>query len=241
MTLKKVITYNLFLISSLIAILGCLGNSSAQKSNPEPISFPTLLRMFADQPDHMADRTIVLNDSTIKMKFAKKQDRIRQEFYPLDQADSLKNESYRYYKIITISKLNQPTIAFDPQEKSYAEAPEDFKLVSFDIEAFIKNASAELGMIKAETSGTETIEGHEATRIKIRFEGSTEEMYLYFAKDLKNLFLKMETGKNEWIKGSYTVSGISFEVGEEQFEIPKGYRRVDFNTMIATIREKAIK
>jgi hypothetical protein len=234
---KRGITHS-FVITALTLILGCDGNVVAQKPKSETISFPTLLRMLADQPDHMADRTLVVNDSVMKMKFAKKQDRIRQEFYPLDQA---KNESYRDYKIITISKLNQPTIVFDPQEKTYAEASEDFKMVSFDIEELLKNASAELGKIKAESAGIETMEGHEASKIRITFEGSTEEMYFYFANGLKNLFVKMDSGTIKQIKGSYTVSNVLFDVPDELFEIPKNYKRVDFNSMISAIRQKALK
>jgi len=197
--------------------------------------------MFADQPDHMADRTIVVNDSVIKMKFAKKQDKIRQEFYPLDNADSLKNESYRYYKIVMISRLNQPTMAFDPQEKTYAGAPENFKMGSFDIEEFLKNASATLGKVNARSAGTETIEGHEAKRISIRFQDGPEEMNFYFATDLKNLFLKMDSGTIKQLKGSYTASNVSFDVPDELFEIPKDYKRVDFSLMISAIKQKALK
>jgi len=238
---KREITQGLVIITALMLILGCGSNASVQKPKSENISFPDLLRMFADQPDHMADRTMVMNDSVIKMIFAKKQDKIRHEFYPLDEADSLKSDSYRSYKIITISKPNQPTMAFDPQERTYAEAPEDFKLVSFDIEEFLKNASAELGKIKAESAGTEIIEGYKASKIRLRFEGETEEMYFYFANDLKNLFLKMDSGSIKQIRGSYTVSNVSFDVPDELFEIPKDYKRVDFNSMMSTIKQKALK
>ena len=229
------------IIAALTLILGCGRNASAQKHKAETISFPDLLRMFADQPEHIADRTIVINGSVMRMKFAKKQDTIRQEFYPFDQAGALKSDSYRDYKIITISKLNQPTMAFDPQERTYAEAPENFTLLSFEIEAFLKNASAELGKIKAENAGTETIEGHKANKIMIKFEGSEEAMYFYFANDLKNLFLKMDSGSIKQIKGSYTVSNVSFDVPDELFEIPKDYKRVDFNSMISRIKQKALK
>src|SRR2546425_11561192 len=119
--LERNLMHSLIVITALTSIIGCGRNANAQKHPSETISFPTLLRMFADQHDHMADRTIVMNNSVVKIRFAKKQGKTRQEFYPLDQADTLKNESLQYYKIITISKFNQPTTAFDPQEKTYAE------------------------------------------------------------------------------------------------------------------------
>jgi hypothetical protein len=238
---KKEIIHGLIIVTAFVLAVVCGPDVNARQAKSETISFPNLLLMFADQPDHMADRTLVVNDSVIKMKFAKKQGRIRQEFHPLDQADSLKNESYRYYKIITIGKLDQPTMAIDPQERTYAEAPEDFKLVSFDAEALLKRVSAELGSIKAESAGVEVIEGYEANKFKIKFEGSKEEMYFYFAKDMKNLFLKMDSGNIRLLKGSYTVSNVSFDVPDELFEIPKDYKKVDFNSMLSVIREKAVK
>lgn len=241
MMTRREIIHGPVVIAALILTVACSQEVNAQKAESEAISFPNLIRMFADQPDHMADRTITVNDSVIKMKFAKKQGRIRNEFYPLDQADSLKNESYRYYKIITINKPDQPTTALDPQEKTYAEAPEDFKLVSFDIEAILKNALAESGNFKAESAGIEVIEGYKANKFKIKFGDSPEEMYFYFANDLKNLFVKMDSGSIKQLKGSYTVSNVSFDVPDELFEIPKDYKRVDFNSMLSIIRQKALK
>ena len=238
---KREMPYGLVAITALTLILGCAKNSGAQKPDSESLSFPDFLRMAADQPDHMADRTIAFNDTVVKMKLARKQDKVRNEVYPLDQADSLKSESYRNYRIVTISELNHPTMALDPQEKTYAEAPESFKLASFDLEDYLKKASAELGQIKPERAGTEIIEGHKANRIRLRFEGSSEEMYFYFAIDLKNLFLKMDSGTVKQIKGSYTVTNVSLDVPDELFEIPKDYKRVDFNSMISTIKQKAIK
>lgn len=239
--LKRKITHNLVIIAALTFIVGCGQNASAQKSKSEVISFPDLLRMFADQPDHMADRTLVVNGGVIRIKFAKKQGRIRQEFYPLEGANSLKNGTYRDYKIITISNPNQPTLAFDPQEKTYAEVPEGFQMGSFDIGNFLQSASTQLGKVSAERVGVETVEGYAATKIRLRFEGEMEEMYFYFAPDLKNLLLKMDSGTIKQIKGSYTISNVSFDVPDMLLEMPKDYKRVDFNAMNSVIKQKALK
>lgn len=231
----------IFITALVLAFTGSQ-HASAQKTQPEPISSSDLLKMLANQPDHIADRTVVLNDIAVKIKVAKKQDRMRQEFCPLDQAPSLKDESYRRYKIITISKLNQPTIALDPQEKTYAEAPQAFASVAFDLEAFLRNMASETAKLKAEIVGTETIEGIETNKIRLTFEGETEEMYLYLARDSrKNLFLKMDSGSVKQLRGSYTASNISFVVPDELFEIPKDYRRVTFDSMVASLRQKALR
>jgi hypothetical protein len=246
MPYKRTIAYGpillaAFMLAAFMLAFASGGNADAQQPKAGPFTFADLIRMLADQPDHMADRTVAVNGAVTKMKFAKKQDRVRQEFYPLDQATTLKNDSYRFYKIIVIGQLNQPSVAIDPQEKTYAEAPEDFKLAAFDAQDFLLRASAELGKVEGERVGTEMVEGHKASKIRLRFKGSTEEMYFYFAEDLKNLFVKMDSGTIRQIKGSYTVSNVSFDVQDGLFETPRDYKRVEFQTMLSTIRQKALQ
>src|SRR5690349_12332560 len=128
MTHKRKIAYGLIILAALMLAFAPGGPADAQQPKAVPLTFADLIRMLADQPDHTSDRTVAVNGAVTKMKFAKKQDRVRQEFYPLDQSTTLKNDSYRFYKIIMIGRLNQPSVAIDPQEKTYAEAPEDFKV-----------------------------------------------------------------------------------------------------------------
>src|SRR5690349_13705721 len=218
MRCERTIAYGRIILAALMLAFAPCRSTDAQQPKAGLLTFADLIRMLADQPDHMADRTVAVNGAVTKMKFAKKQDRIRQEFYPLDQATTLKNDSYRFYKIIMIGRLNQPSVAIDPQEKTYAEAPEDFKVVAFDVQDFLLRASAELGKVEGERVGTETVEGHKASKIKLKFKGSPEEMYFYFAEDLKNLFVKMDSGTIRQIKGSYTVSNVSFDVSDGLFE-----------------------
>jgi hypothetical protein len=229
------------LVGIVILITNCKPSQSAQKTAPQAISFATLLQMFADQPDHIADRTIVVNNSPMKMRFAKKQARTRQEFYPLDQAERLKNEADRNYKIITLIQPGQPSVALDPQERTYAQMPDAFNLVPFDIESFLKNAASEMNKVKIEKIGTENIDGHAASKIRMRFEADNEEMYFYFASDLKNLFIKMDSGTIKQLQGSYTVSNVSFDVPDDLFEVPKEYKKVDFNSLISMLKSRILK
>jgi hypothetical protein len=202
--------------------------------------------MYADQPDHMADRTVTFNGNVVKVKFARKGDNVRNEIHPFDLSDRIKDESYRFYRIVLISKVNGPTMALDPQEKTYAEAPENFKLVSFNIDEVFKNLTAEVDQLQAQRIGTEIIEGHKSTKVRLRFVGDAtedpdEEIYFYFAQDLKNLFLKMDASKVKQLSGSYTVSNVSLDVLDDLFKIPEDYRKVDFDSMLAVIKRKALK
>ena len=241
--MKRTFPYNSAIFAALLIAIGCAGNAFAQQSKSESISYADFIRMLGNQPDHQADRTIVRGNAIVKMKFAKKQGRVRQEFCPMDLADNLKDESFRSYRIITISQADKPTLALDPQEETYAEAPEAFGLVSFDVRAFVDSmvkAAGELNVVITRV-GSEMIDGHPSTKIKFGFKGEQEAVNFYFANDLKNLFLKMDSGDIKEIKGSYSVSNISFEIPDELFDIPKNYKKVEFNTMLSSIKQKAVK
>jgi hypothetical protein len=222
----------------LIVMAGVVPATIAQKSRPAKISFEELLRLLANQPDHLADRTLAFNNSVVKMKFAKKQNKVRNEFYPLDQPGSAWTPAGRNYKIITILKPDQPMLALDPQAKTYAEAPTDFNPGSFDVESFIKAASGELNKLNALNVGTVLVGGKPATKMRVSFEGKREFMYFYFAKD-GNLLLKIDSGNIKQIKGSYSISNLTFNVPDELFEVPPGYKKVDFNSIMETIKIKS--
>jgi hypothetical protein len=226
----------------VIATAGFAQSTNAQKTKStksRKIPFEELVRMMADQPDHVADRTIAFNDSVVKMKFAKKQDKVRNEFYPLDQAEAPKLPAFRNYKLITITKTDQPVIALDPQEKTYAETPPPFSSNwGFDVQGLIKSAAVELGKISAEMIGTVMIAGQPARKMKIGFGGKGEFMHFYFAKD-SNLVLKVDSGNIRQIRGSYSISNVSFNVPDDLFEPPPGYRRVDFDSFIETFYSKS--
>jgi hypothetical protein len=226
------------LIVALIVIAGVAPAATAQKSKPAKIPFEELLRLLANQPDHLADRTLAFNNSVVKMKFAKKQNKVRTEFYPLDQPGNFRTPAGRQYKIITIIKPDQPMMALDPQAKTYADAPPDFSIGSFDVESFIKAASGELNKINALNVGTVMVGGKAATKMKVSFEGKREFMYFYFAKD-GNLLLKIDSGNIKQMRGSYSISNLTFNVPDELFEVPPGYKKVDFNSIMETLKIKS--
>jgi hypothetical protein len=63
-------------------------------------------------------------------------------------------------------------------------------------------------------------------------------MHFYFAKD-SNLVLKVDSGNIRQIRGSYSISNVSFNVPDDLFEPPPGYRRVDFDSFIETFYSKS--
>src|SRR5262249_13626522 len=151
---------------------------------------------------------------------------------------NLKNAADKNYRLITIEQKDQPAISFDPQAKTYAELPEHFSLAPFDIEHFLDAANSELGKLKIEDAGTETVDNHEARKIRLTFTDEEGEIYFYFANDLQNLFIKMESKGIEEMNGTYTLANVSFTVPDELFALPQGYKKVDFNTFMTRMRDK---
>src|SRR5690242_19869092 len=100
--------------------------ANAQAELTDITSFPDLLRMLAAQPDHQADWKIVINEEkfgvhlTRHIKFARKQDKTRQEFYPLADAEKA-SQGDRNYTIFGIIQQGQPAIACDPQAMTCTE------------------------------------------------------------------------------------------------------------------------
>jgi hypothetical protein len=247
-TIRKSLSIALTAIAILTT--ACKPDVVAQNPQAGPVSYTELLKRFADQPDHKADRIFIINDFSFKIRFAKKQGKTRQELYVLDDPTvKLRNQADRTYKIIVITQLGQPSIAYDPQERTYAELPEAFKAAPLDVdnmESLLKTAAPEIDKLKAQDMGIVNIDGHQATKIKVSIGGESEGFtYFYFARDLNNLFIKMEGGGKYWegseakmLKGSMTLSEISLEVPEELFQLPADYKRISFESMKSTIEGK---
>jgi hypothetical protein len=245
--------FGIAIIAITILTTTCKPDVIAQNPQADSISVAELLKRFGHQPDHQADRIFIINDISFKIRFAKRQGKTRQELYVLDDPTvTLRNQADRAYKIIVITRLGQPSIGFDPQQKTYAELPEGFGAAPLNIdniESLLKAAAPEINKVKAQDMGSVNIDGHEATKIKMSIEGGSEEfMYLYFARDLNNLFIKMEGSGKYWegadaktLKGSMRLSEISLEVPEELFQVPEGYKRVSFETMKSTIEGKILR
>jgi hypothetical protein len=231
-------------LATLVIALGCAGEACVQEGKAESISFADFVQMLANQPDHMEDRALLINNGVIKIGFARKQGKVRYEFCPMDIGENLTDESFRTYRIVTISEANKPTFALDPQEQTYAEAPEAFTLASFfDLSSFVQRMVKSTGELNTVITRTRAgmIDGHLATKVRLGFKGEKGAINFYFANDLKNLFLKMDADDVKDFKGSCSLSNISFEIPDELFEVPNNYKKIDFNTMISSIKQKAVE
>jgi hypothetical protein len=244
------------LVVVLIALTpACNRNLSAQDSAPESDLATALLEIFGDQPDYTADVSIVIA-SPRRMKMARKEGKVRFEWLNTGNAASGKNKPSEYYSTIVISRPDQPSVAFDPQQKTYCEMPNEFKPPAPEMWQVVKEAmkGKEGFKIKLKNLGTETLDGHETVKMEMIAKSDKPSqkdkggLFFYIAKDLKNLVIKMElTDLYEdqptpigqgW---SYTLSNISLEVPDNLFQTPVGYRKVDFRSFMDTFRQNTSK
>jgi TonB family protein len=229
--------FSLALVTLLIGSV-----TGAQTNSPEVIPVSEFFRMLSNQPDSSTDWTFILDEASfgIKAKYrltiARKQGKVRREMYPLENETSLKNKADKNYKLVVLDHPGRPSVAFDPQAKTYAEMPGVFKAPGFDLESFIQSKASALDKIKVENVGVENFKGHPSTKIRMTFEGEGGEVFMYFANDMKNLLIGMEL--TEAGKSSLTISNILFDLPDELFEIPQGYKKVDLNSFQAVLKQK---
>jgi hypothetical protein len=232
----------LLVFASLLYSVSCTPTAGAQKDLPETFSFPGLLQILANQPDHTADWTISVRDEKFginlarHIKIARKQGKARQDFYPLEDAERLKNKTDRGYRLFSIIQPGQPPLVFDPQAKTYTEMASELKGNPFDVDQFVKNSQRLMDKVKLQAGGIVSIDGHEATKVKMTIDGEGE-IFFYFARDMKNLLIRIYSGDNQG--GAFTVSNISFDVSDDLFQMPGGYKRVTLRAFKSPLDRKA--
>ena len=216
--------------------------TGAQTNSPEVMSAPEFFRMLSNQPDCSTDWTFIFDEpafgikATYRMKIVRKQGKVRREMYPLENETGLKNKADKNYKFVVIDQPGRQSVTLDPQAKTYAEMPAGSNVPGLDLERFIQSKASELNKLKVEKVGVENFNGHPSTKIKMTFEGERGAIFMYFANDMKNLLIGMKGEEGE--SSSLSISNIVFDLPDELFEIPQGYKKVDFNSFQATIKQK---
>src|SRR5262245_4535530 len=94
----------LFLIGITLSSSSCRIVSNAQGERQEINSLQGLLKMMANQPDHMADWELFIDAAfmqtkmTRRFKMARKQGKSWREFYPFEEAEKQKPGVAESYK-----------------------------------------------------------------------------------------------------------------------------------------------
>ena len=219
-----------------------------QTTDSDVISIVDLLQMFANQPAckiyYRASASLPRFGIRVsfRIRIARKQGKSRREIYPLENETNLKSRANKDFKLVIIERLGQPSIALDPQQRTCTELPRDFNAVPFDLDTLLKGWMKESNGITFVKAGVVNIGGYQATRVKAIGVGAAGDASIYFANDPKDLLLRMEVlNTDQHEKVLMTASEISFDVPDDLFEIPNGYRRVNFDSLQSRLRGKRLK
>jgi hypothetical protein len=222
---------------AVLITLFCSIGLQAQTKAGATITQNQLSDLLSNQPDHIADQEIKFFPKlTFTIKYAQKQNAASQEYL-------LANK----YKLIAIVQLSQKKfIILDPQKKIYyEELSEDFQyfgemaqVLPFPIirlDQFVKGKEMLLPNEDSsiEVVGKELIDGKTSLKVKASDKSGTS-YYFWFAGQLKNLLVNMELNSNEFSYSS-RLSNIVMNVPASLFQVPAGYKKVEFEELLSAI------
>jgi len=108
--------------------------------------------------------------------------------------------------------------------------------------------------VRLKNRGKEMVDGHETVKMEVIMKSDKPSqsdkggLFFYIAKDLHDLVIKLEvtdlyedrpTPAGEgW---SYALSNISLEVSDDLFKTPERYKKVDFRSFSATVKQNTSK
>jgi hypothetical protein len=170
--------------------------------------------VVANQPDFVADlvffRSETVSGSGGAMRLARKGKRFREES--------------PYW--IFIGEEGKPSARLFPKAKAYDDmepAREEFAGGSWP---FNPQTLARETDISFEALGATDIDGHRCIKIEAIRKGKPEKIYLYAARDLKNLIIVAQV-LNPPFAFVQRIESISLEVPDALVEIPKDYRPIE--------------
>jgi hypothetical protein len=243
---KRTLMITLIFAATISLTPGDRQNLAAQKSTLETDLVTVFTELFANQPDHSADIHIMIADPS-RMKIARKQGKVRMEWLNPVNAVSRKVSKDGYYSIFMINRPDRPYTLFDPQLKTYAEMPEGIKPPAPEMLEMFKEMAKSKPELKCtvEDMGAVPLDGHRVNKLRIRSSGNEPPMFVYVARDLKNLLVKFEltlpypppNGTNV----TYTLSNVTLDVPDSVFEMPAGYRKVDHQSFIETFKRNTAR
>jgi hypothetical protein len=168
----------------------------------------------------MGDATLVNSDqSKITSRIIKKGGVLRAEFafpksFPLKVVEGTPF-------IVQLERGRAPLV-FLPELKTYAEGPEFLRFSPGAMTQQLFGVIASRTSLKIEEAGVETIDGHECVKVRFTEEGKPTDLFLWFAKDLKNLVTKVE-GQFEGRQFQLSLTNVSIDVPDTAVALPQDY------------------
>ena len=140
---------------------------------------------------------------------------------------------------VFIGEQGKPEVRLFPERKAYddMETTRDESATGFT--PFDPRTLALEPEVSFKALGTLIIDGHRCIKIEAKRKGKTEEIYLYAARDLKNLIIAAQIS-NPPLGYIQRLSNISLEVPVSLVEVPPDYKPVEHDrwTKLETARVK---
>lgn len=200
----------------LIILFSCADTIWAQVTRPPAISESSenLRQILASQPDYTAVMKFFFSEGVGGFggtsKVAKMGKRFREE---MDDR-------------VLISEPGKPTISIFPERKEYAERPSEKEDGDFGISP---EELAKRNDVTFKYLGTEKIEGYNCIKIEVTYKDERLKvigLVFYVAPELRNLVVKQENSLGEQAKMITLLSNVAFNVSEDLFRVPSGYKKV---------------
>ncbi len=181
--------------------------------------------VVADQPDFVADLTFFYGEG----------------FGGFGGAERIARKGKRYREEsqfwLFIGEEGKPSARVFPRDKTYddLEPPKDARAGGAN--PFNPRTLAEEPDVTFRTLGAVTIDGHRCVKIEAVRKGEPEKIYLYAARDLKDLVIVGQV-LNPPRAFVQRLSNVSLEVPEELVTIPADYRPIEHDrwTKVETAR-----
>ena len=200
---------------ALIILWSCSVINGQAARQPNAAESPENLRqILANQPDYTAIMQFLFSEGFggfgATSKVAKMGGRFREE---MDDR-------------ILITEQGKPTITIFPKRKEYAERPAEKEETDF---AVSPEGLAKRNDVSVKYLGTEKIDSYNCIKIEITYNDEKltgMNFVFYVAPELRNLIIKEEASLGEKVKIVTLLSGVAFNVSEDLFRVPAGYKKV---------------
>jgi len=176
------------------------------------------------QPDFGADAELITpNQAMLAAKITKKAGALHAEF-PFPKIFPLKVPEGTTF-IIHLEPGKAPLVLM-PQQKLYSESPQFLGFSPGAMLQVLFGSVASQASLKTEDAGTETIDGHECSKLKVVDPAKPTEtnLTMWMAKDLQNLVIRVD-GMFQGQIYKVNLKNVTMTPSDEALALPKDYEK----------------
>ncbi|HEX8091079.1 MAG TPA: DUF4412 domain-containing protein [Blastocatellia bacterium] len=200
--------------AALVVLLALCVLAGAQVSNQpgQPGDAETLRQILVNQPNYTAVQQFIFSEGFGGFGAGSRVARLGNRYR--EESDDR----------IFINEPGKPTIRIYPKRKEYSEQPAEK-----DIFQFTPHELAGRNDVTLKSLGKEKVGGYDCLKIEVTYRDEKLKgmvFVFYAAPALKNLVIREEISLGEQVRFVTQLSDVSFNVSENLFLIPAGYKKI---------------